>query len=116
VLYTLLIYMDPNAGPAPDTPEAQADFERWMTFDEELRASGAVKSGEALQMPDTATTVRSENGEVVTTDGPIAETKEVLGGYHLIDAPDLDAALEWAGKMPNMGRGSVDVRPVMVFG
>ena len=55
------------------------------------------------------------NGDTLTIDGPFAETKEVLGGFYLIDVPDLDAALDWAGRMPNIGYGSVEVRPVMTF-
>ena len=70
---------------------------------------------DALQLPDTATTVRVRNDETLLTDGPFAETKEILGGYYLIDVPDLDAALGWAAKMPNIAYGSVEVRPVMVF-
>jgi len=64
-------------------------------------------------MPDTATTVRVRDGERITTDGPFAETKEILGGFYLIDVPDLDAAIEWAAKIPASPYGSIEVRPVM---
>jgi hypothetical protein len=63
----------------------------------------------------TATTIRVRNGKVTITDGPFAETKEQLGGYYVLDVPDLDAAVEWAAKLPNAPRGSIEVRPVMVF-
>jgi hypothetical protein len=115
VLYTMLIYGDPSAGPDFESPEGQAVFQQWMAYDQSLRESGAFQSGQALQPAQTATTVRSRNGETLTTDGPFAETKEILGGFYVIDVPDLDAALEWAGKMPNVGHGSVEVRPVQTF-
>ena len=72
-------------------------------------------AGDGLQGLETATTVRVRDGESLVTDGPFAETKEMLAGYYLIDVPDLDAALAWAAKIPSVGYGSVEVRPVMVF-
>jgi hypothetical protein len=72
-----------------------------------------MKSGAPLQEPATATTVAQRNGERLVTDGPFIETKERLGGYYLIEAPDLDAAIDWAGQMPNISYGTVEVRPVM---
>jgi hypothetical protein len=111
--YLLLIYGDPSEAP----PEAQSEeqMQRWFDYTQELEKSGALRGGNALEMPDTATTVRIRNGETLLTDGPFAETKEILGGYYLIDVDDLDAALGWAAKMPNIGYGSVEVRPVVVF-
>ena len=111
--YLLLIYGDPTAAP----PEAQSDehMQKWFTYTQELEASGGMKGGNALQFPETATTVRVRNEETLLTDGPFAETKEILGGYYLIDVEDLDAALGWAAKMPNITYGSVEVRPVVVF-
>jgi hypothetical protein len=111
----LLIYGDPSAAPDYESPEGQAEFQQWMSYTQELAQSGALKAGEALQPHQTATTVRVRDGETLTTDGPFAETKEILGGFYLIDVPDLDAALEWAAKMPNINYGSVEVRPVAVF-
>jgi hypothetical protein len=72
-------------------------------------------AGDALQPTQTATTVRVQDGETLTTDGPFAETKEQLGGYYLIEADSLDEAIEWAGKVPGARHGSVEVRPVMDF-
>jgi hypothetical protein len=86
-----------------------------MQYSEELANTGNLRAGEALQPGATATTVRQRNGETLITDGPFAETKELLGGFYLIDVPDLDAALEWAAKMPNIQYGSVEVRPVASF-
>jgi hypothetical protein len=112
--YMLLIYGDPAEAP----PEAQSEehLQRWFTYTQELQDAGVMKAGDALEMPDTATTVRVREGDTLLTDGPFAETKEILGGYYLIDVPDLDAAIGWAAKMPNIAYGSVEVRPVMNFG
>jgi hypothetical protein len=109
----LLIYGDPSEAP----PEAQSEeqMQRWFEYTNDLQAAGAMKAGDALQMPDTATTVRVRDGETLLTDGPFAETKEILGGFYLIDVEDLDTALGWAAKMPNIAYGSVEVRPVMTF-
>ena len=111
--YLLLIYGDPAEAP----PEAQSEehMQRWFTYTQELEQAGVMKGGNALDYPQTATTVRIRNGETLLTDGPFAETKEILGGYYLIDVEDLDAALGWAAKMPNIEYGSVEVRPVIVF-
>ena len=70
---------------------------------------------DALKPTDTATTVRIRDGKTLPTDGPFAETKEQLGGYYLVDAPDLDTAIRWAAKCPSAPSGSIEVRPVMVF-
>jgi hypothetical protein len=109
----LLIYGDPSEAP----PEAQSEeqMQRWFEYTNDLQAAGAMKAGDALQMPDTATTVRVRDGETLLTDGPFAETKEILGGFYIIDVEDLDTALGWAAKMPNIAYGSVEVRPVMTF-
>jgi hypothetical protein len=111
--YMLLIYGDPANAPGPDEQDGQ--MEKWFSYTQELQESGALKGGDALETPDTATTVRVRGGETVVSDGPFADTKEILGGYYLIDVPNLDAALEWAAKMPNITYGSVEVRPVMTF-
>jgi hypothetical protein len=107
--YLLLIYMPADAEPDP------AMHPVWMEYTRQLRESGAMVAGDALQGLDTATTVRVRDGQTLVTDGPFAETKEMLGGYYLIDVPDLDAALGWAARIPSVGVGSVEVRPVMVF-
>ncbi len=77
--------------------------------------AGAIKGGEALQPVSTATTVRPDGaGDFVITDGPFAETKEALGGYYLVEAPDVDAAIALAKQIPTVA-GGVEVRPIMVF-
>jgi hypothetical protein len=114
--YMLLIYGDPAAGPQEGSPEAQAEFADWFKITEEMQQAGVLSDeGAALHPPEAATTVRLRDGERVLTDGPFAETKEVLGGYYIVDVPDLDTALDWAAKMPNAGYGSIEVRPVMEF-
>jgi hypothetical protein len=115
MLHALLIYGDPSAAPDYESPEGQQEFQHWMTYTQELGATGNLRAGEALQPHQTATTVRVRDGETLVTDGPFAETKEILGGFYVIDVPDLDAALEWAAKMPNIHYGAVEVRPVAVF-
>jgi hypothetical protein len=115
VQYALLIYGDPTASPAENSPEAQTEFAAWMTYTQALTEAGVIRGGEALNPISTATTVRERGGETLTTDGPFAETKEILGGFYVIDVPDLDTALGWAARMPNIKHGTVEVRPVMVF-
>jgi len=108
--YLMLIYVPAEGGP---TPEEMAEMSpRWDAFTENLQASGLYLAGDALERTDTATTLRERNGELQITDGPFAETKEALGGYYLVDAPDLDTVLEHAKGMPNIRYGSVEVRPI----
>jgi hypothetical protein len=108
--YLLLIYGPAEGGPGPD--EQANLFERWNDFTQSLKDAGIYMAGDALQGIDNATTVRQRDGQTQITDGPFAETKEILGGYYLVDAPDLDTVLEHARSTPNIGWGSVEVRPV----
>ncbi|MCA9490600.1 MAG: YciI family protein [Myxococcales bacterium] len=113
--YLLLIYEDETV--AKDMSEEQNKdlMERYFAFTREVREAGALLGGDALHPVASATTVRVRGGRTTTTDGPFAETKEQLGGYYLIDVPDLDAALAWAAKIPASETGSIEVRPVMIF-
>ena len=111
--YMLLIYSPTDS--APSEEQIAAEMPKWFEYTAALQESGALVAGDALEPTDTATTVRVRDGETLLSDGPFAETKEALGGYYLVDVPDLDAALEWAAKIPNVGYGSVEVRPVVVF-
>jgi len=115
VQYMLLIYGDQNSWQALGEEERGQIMQAYGAFTQELRDSGAMVAGDALQPTQSATTVRVQNGETLTTDGPFAETKEQLGGYYLIEAESLDEAIEWASKIPAASHGSVEVRPVMVF-
>lgn len=113
--YMLLIYTDEEAGKTRSEEENGQIYQAYMSFTKELQDRGAMVAGDALQSTDTATTVRVQNDETLTTDGPFAETKEQLGGYYLVEADSLDEAIEWAAKIPAARHGSVEVRPVMVF-
>lgn len=113
--YMLLLTSAADAGPRPGSPEEAAEMGEWFAYDELLKSAGVFVDGEALMPIDTATTVQVRDGRTLTTDGPFAETKEMLGGYYVIDVPDLDAAVGYAAKSPNVGYGSVEVRPVMDF-
>jgi len=113
--YMLLLYSAPGAGPDPASPEGEAQMGRWFAVTEEMGKAGVLVSGDALQPETTATTLRVRDGETLLTDGPFAETKETLGGYYVIDVPDLDAATAWAEKMPLAPYGSVEVRAIQEF-
>jgi len=110
--YALLIYSAVDAGPQSEE-EMMAEMPQWFAFTEELNQASANLGGEALEMPNTATTVRVRDGQRMTTDGPFAETKEILGGFYIIEAADLDEAMAWAEKIPSAPYGSVEIRPVM---
>ncbi len=103
--YLCLVYMEEK------TLDAVPDRE-CMAYGESLRKSGRHIAAEALERVETATTLRVRNGKVAITDGPYAETKEQLAGFYLIDAKDLDDALQMAAKIPPARVGSIEVRPV----
>ena len=109
--YMLLIYTPTDSRLSPE--EQAAEMPRWYAYSQGLRDAGVHVAGEALMGVETATTVRVRAGETQITDGPFAETKELLGGYYIIEVPDLDTALAHAAEIPSVGRGSVEVRPVM---
>jgi hypothetical protein len=111
--YALLIYADEN--PAVEWTQEQRDEETkaYGEFTKEIANRGIMQGGEPLQGTATATTVRVRDGESLTTDGPFAETKEVLGGFYLVDCKDLDEAIEIASKIPTAKHGSIEVRPIM---
>lgn len=114
--YMLLIHTDPQDAPRPASEaEGQAMGKEWFDYTTALHEAGVHVAGDALHPADTASTVRVRGGERLVTDGPYAETKEWLGGYYVIDVPDLDAALDWAGRIPSIEYSSVEVRPVLVF-
>ncbi|MEO6057618.1 MAG: YciI family protein [Gemmatimonadales bacterium] len=114
--YLCLIYDEERKLGAMSQSESDAFMGEYHVFTEEIRKSGHMVNGEALQPVETATTVRIRNGKIGTTDGPFAETKEQLGGFYLIEAKDLNDAIQVAARIPSARLGSVEVRPVMVFG
>ncbi|NNF63086.1 MAG: YciI family protein [Acidimicrobiia bacterium] len=110
--YALLIYSDDSQPIEPGSPEADQIMQDYFAFNTYLTEKGAHLGGEALHGVDTATTIRVRGSEAMTTDGPFAETKEQLGGFYLIEATDLDEALEIAARCPGSHHGSIEVRPV----
>ena len=100
-------------GKRQDPAQSDAYWGGWNDFIGALAQSGAMVSGNVLQTPDTATTMRVENETRHVVDGPFADTKEMLAGYVIIDVTDLDAALEWAARVPCVTGGSVEIRPVL---
>ena len=114
--YALLIYGDESQMPDPASEVGQKMFNDYFAFDQALAAAGTKLGGEALHGTESATTVRVRDGETLTTDGPFAETREQLGGFYLIEADDLDAAIKVAADLPGSWYGSVEIRPVMSFG
>lgn len=110
--YILLIYANEAEWFSMKPDEMQKAYGEYMKFSKELVDAGAMRGGSELKPINTATTVRVRNGKVLTTDGPFAETKEQLGGYYIIEAANLDAAIKWASKIPSALNGSVEVRPL----
>ncbi|MDZ8171566.1 YciI family protein [Microbacterium xanthum] len=111
--YLLLLADEPGAGPAQDSPEFAAEMGEWFAFDQMVKDAGVFVAGEALHPQSTATTVRVREGRTVLTDGPYAETKEHLGGFYVLEVADLDEAISYAEKIPNVGYGAVEIRPVL---
>jgi hypothetical protein len=113
--YLCLIYENERQWETMPKEEADAIFGEYFAFTDGIRQSGHYIGGEALQPTQTATTVRVRGGKVSTTDGPFAETKEQLGGYYLINARDLNEAIQVATKIPGSRLGCVEIRPIVEF-
>ena len=111
--YMLLIY-DNEAGMKRATEgDQRVMMKSYREFTDSITKSGHMKAGDALQPTSTATCVRIRDGKTLTTDGPFAETKEQLGGYYLLQARDLNEAIQLASRIPGARLGSIEVRPVM---
>jgi hypothetical protein len=110
--YALLICTDESAMEAFSPEEQAASSAEYDAFGAEMGARGVLKGGERLRPTTDATTVRVRDGEVLTSDGPFAETKEQMGGFYLVDCADLDEAIEVAAKIPGARNGSIEVRPI----
>ncbi len=113
--YLCLIYDEEKKMAGMSKSEGDAFMGEYGAFTASVKSSGHYLGGEALQPVQTATTIRSRNGKVSTTDGPFAETKEQLGGYYLIEAKDLNEAIQVASRIPSVKTGSIEVRPIMTF-
>ena len=113
--YLCLIYDEEKKMAAMSKGEADAFMGEYFAFTEDIKKSGHYVGGDALQPVSTATSVRVRTGKISTTDGPFAETKEQLGGFYLIEAKDLNDALQVAAKIPSAKTGTVEVRPIQQF-
>jgi hypothetical protein len=114
--YLCAVYFEPRALEELSASEKTELNRISLQYDEELRKDGHFIAASALQLPKTAKTVRSRGGRVTVTDGPFAETKEVLGGFIFLEVRDMDEALQIAGKIPMAKFGSIEVRPEMNIG
>jgi hypothetical protein len=110
--YALLICGDEKGAEARSPEEASATLNEYLAWGEEMGKRGVLQAGERLRPTTDATTVRVRDGEVLTSDGPFAETKEQMGGFYLVDCKDLDEAIDAASKIPAARDGSVEVRPI----
>ncbi len=112
--YLLMLYANEAGWTQLSKTEQEQGVAAYAAYTEALAAAGALKGGNRLQPSSTATTVRTTSGKSQVLDGPFVDSKEQLGGYYLIDVPDLDAALSWAARCPGAGHGVVEVRPLWV--
>lgn len=113
--YLLMIHMDEVAYGALPAAAAEAGNAAYAAYTDALKKSGTWLGGERLRPTNSATTVRIRDGRTEVLDGPYADTKEQLGGYYMIDAPDLDAAIAWAARCPGASHGTVELRPIWEY-
>ena len=113
--YMLILASDPADEPGPESEAFGPYMAEWAAYSQALVEAGAMVAGEALQGADTASTVQVRDGKRIVSDGPFIESKEVIGGFYVIDVANLDEALDWAARIPNVHFGTVEVRPVMSF-
>ncbi len=110
--YLLLIYQNEGAASAASKAQIEQMHGAYMAYTDALVKAGVIVGGERLHPSNAATTVRLNDGKKKVLNGPYAETKEQLGGYYMIDVPDLDAALTWAARCPGASTGVMEVRPI----
>ena len=110
--YMLLIYGDEAAGVKLTKEQGGKMSASYIAYTEAMKKAGVFLAGERLKPTKIATTVRVAGGKTNVIDGPYADTKEQLGGYYLIEAPDMDAAISWAARCPGAGTGTMEVRPI----
>jgi hypothetical protein len=111
--YMLLIYSSEAEWFGQTKEQMEQAYGEYMQFSKEVVDAGIMRGGSELKPVSTATTVKVRSGKTQLTDGPFIETKEQLGGYYIIDVPNLDEALKWAAKCPGAKHGSIEVRPLM---
>ena len=110
--YLLLLHASENGWSKLTPAEQEQGMAAYLAYTEALKQSGAYKGGNRLAPVSNATTVRVADGKTQVLDGPYADLKEQLGGYYLIEAPDLDAAISWAARCPGASHGAIEVRPL----
>jgi hypothetical protein len=110
--YMLLIYGDESARAHATKEQMGQMYAAYGAYTEAMKKAGVFKAGDPLEASSTATTVRVSEGKTKVLNGPYVESKEQLGGYYLIEAPDLDSALSWAARCPGAQFGTMEVRPV----
>lgn len=110
--YLLMLYVNESGWTKLSKTEQEQGVAAYTAYTEALTKAGVLKGANRLQPSASATTVRTTNGKTQVLDGPYVDSKEQLGGYYLIDAPDLDAALSWAARCPAAGHGVVEVHPI----
>lgn len=110
--YMLLIYTKESDYDRMSKAEGEKRTGAYMAYSKAMQKAGVIRAGDRLKPISTASTVRVSNGKTKVLDGPYAETKEQLGGYFIIEVPDLDEALSWAAKCPGASHGAIEVRPI----
>ncbi|WP_243453713.1 YciI family protein [Sandaracinobacteroides saxicola] len=109
----MILNIVPSAQPGDASAAVHADMEAWGAYTKAMIDAGVMRGGNALESSSKATTLRIRDGQRDIQDGPYADSKEQLGGYYIIEVPDLDTALQWAARNPAASYGAVEVRPVM---
>ena len=110
--YMLLIHDDPTAWGGMSEEQVNAVMGEYFAYSDAIRKEGIFVAGDALQGPDTARTLRVRDGERIVADGPFQETKEIVGGYYVVDCDTLDQAIDAAARIPSARFGAIEVRPV----
>lgn len=113
--YMLMIFGNESGRQKYSKEENNQMFAAYGAYTQAMKQAGVMKAGDPLQPSSTATTVRVKGGKTEVLNGPYAETKEQLGGYYIIEVPDLDAALSWAARCPGASSGTIEVRPIMAM-
>jgi hypothetical protein len=113
--YLLILYSNESGWSKMTPAEQEQGMGAYAAFTEALKKAGALAGSNRLQPISAATTVRVANGKTQVLNGPYADSKEQLGGYYLIDVPDLDAAISWAARCPTASHGIVEVRPIWAY-
>ena len=113
--YMILNYVPAARAEGGEEPASPSDMDAWSAYTRAMMEAGVMKGGNALKPGLTATTVRLRDGRRDVQDGPYADSKDELGGYYIIDVPDLDEALHWAARNPAAASGAVEVRPILSY-